>query len=57
MAEKAGWFHLPLDFAAMQEGTSYLIGEHDFSAFRASECQAKSPIRTMMQAEVQVSGR
>jgi tRNA pseudouridine38-40 synthase len=56
MAEKAGWFHLPLDFAAMQEGASYLIGEHDFSAFRASECQAKSPIRTMTQADVQVSG-
>jgi len=57
MAEKAGWFHLPLDFTAMQEAASYLLGEHDFSAFRASECQAKSPVRTITQAEVQVSGR
>jgi tRNA pseudouridine38-40 synthase len=57
MAQKAGWFHLPLDFSAMQEGASYLIGEHDFSAFRASECQAKSPIRTLTRAEVQLSGQ
>ena len=57
MAEKAGWFHLPLDFTAMQEAAAYLLGEHDFSAFRASECQAKSPVRTITQAEVQASGR
>lgn len=56
MAHKAGWFHLPLDFPAMQEAASYLIGEHDFSAFRASECQAKSPIRNLTQAEIQMSG-
>ena len=40
MATKAGWFHLPLNFAAMSEAAGYLVGEHDFSAFRASECQA-----------------
>lgn len=57
MANKAGWFHLPLDFPAMQEAASYLLGEHDFSAFRASECQAASPIRTLTQADIQVSGR
>ena len=56
MANKAGWFHLPLDFSAMQEGASYLIGEHDFSAFRAAECQAKSPIKTMSRAEVRQCG-
>lgn len=52
MADKAGWFHLPLDFSAMSEGARYLIGEHDFSAFRASECQANSPIRHMQKAQV-----
>lgn len=52
MAEKAGWFHLPLNFAAMSEAASHLLGEHDFSAFRASECQAKSPVRFMQKAEV-----
>jgi tRNA pseudouridine38-40 synthase len=57
MANQAGWFHLPLDFSAMQEAATYLLGEHDFSAFRAAECQAKSPIRTMIKAEVRQLGR
>jgi tRNA pseudouridine38-40 synthase len=52
MATKAGWFHLPLDFSAMSEAADYLLGEHDFSAFRASECQAKSPIKHLQKAEV-----
>lgn len=51
---KAGWYHLPLDFNAMNEGVKFLIGEHDFSAFRASECQAKSPVRTIHEASVNV---
>ena len=57
MATKAGWFHLPLDFSAMQEAAGHLIGEHDFSAFRASECQAKSPIRNLTRANVKVAGK
>nr|MBA3697167.1 tRNA pseudouridine(38-40) synthase TruA [Methylotenera sp.] len=57
MATKAGWFHLPLDIAAMTEAASYLIGEHDFSAFRASECQAKSPIRHLKKSEVLAAGK
>lgn len=56
MANKAGWFHLPLDLAAMQAGAKFLLGEHDFSGFRASECQAKSPIKTMHIAAVEQSG-
>lgn len=56
MASKAGWFHLPLNVAAMAEAASYLIGEHDFSAFRAAECQAKSPIRTITKAQVKAHG-
>ena len=51
-AGKAGWFHLPLDIALMQEAANYLIGEHDFSAFRAAECQAKSPVKQLHRAEV-----
>lgn len=57
MATKAGWFHLPLNVSAMQEAAAYLLGEHDFSAFRASECQAKSPIRTLHRSEVIASGK
>ncbi|MDO8349987.1 MAG: tRNA pseudouridine(38-40) synthase TruA [Gallionella sp.] len=43
----AGWFHAPLDIAAMQVAAQCLLGEHDFSAFRASQCQAKSPVKTL----------
>jgi len=37
----------PLDISAMQEGARHLIGTHDFSTFRDSLCQAKSPIKTL----------
>jgi len=56
MVDKSGWFHAPLDFSAMAEAASYLVGEHDFSAFRASECQAKSPIKRLYVAKVEVQG-
>ncbi len=42
-----GWFHRPLDEARMRDAASCLIGLHDFSAFRSSECQARSPVRTL----------
>lgn len=41
------WERQPLNVAAMSEGTKHLIGEHDFSAFRTSACQSKTPIRTI----------
>lgn len=53
---KVGWYHQKLDVALMREAAAYLMGEHDFSAFRASECQAKSPIKTLLQLSVQQSG-
>ena len=37
----------PLNIPSMQEASGYLIGTHDFSSFRASECSAKSPVRTL----------
>jgi tRNA pseudouridine38-40 synthase len=39
--------HPPLDAAAMQAAAALLEGEHDFSAFRAAECQARSPVRRL----------
>ncbi len=36
-----------LDIAAMEEGAAYLIGHHDFTTFRSTMCQAKSPVKTM----------
>jgi tRNA pseudouridine38-40 synthase len=42
-----GWFHAPLSLSAMQDAAQSLLGEHDFSAFRSSECQAKTPVKTL----------
>lgn len=53
---RAGWIHRPLDLAQMQDAASRLLGEHDFSAFRAAECQAKSPIKTLWRADVRQQG-
>jgi tRNA pseudouridine38-40 synthase len=55
-ARHAGWYHAPLDVAAMRAAASLLVGEHDFSAFRSAECQAKSPVRTLQALEVQARG-
>jgi tRNA pseudouridine38-40 synthase len=46
----------PLDLAAMQEGARHLIGKHDFSTFRDSLCQAKSPVKTLDALEVSRAG-
>jgi len=52
LAGRIGWFHRPLDEAAMARAAARVIGEHDFSAFRDAQCQAKSPVRTMHEASV-----
>jgi tRNA pseudouridine38-40 synthase len=46
-ARYAGWYHAPLNVPAMREGAAALLGEHDFSAFRAAECEATTPVRTV----------
>jgi len=51
-ANHVGWFHAPLDLDAMRAAASLLVGRHDFSAFRAAECQAKTPVRTLLVASV-----
>ena len=55
-AQHAGWFHAPLDVGKMREAAALLVGEHDFSAFRSSECQAKSPVRRIHAFSVEKSG-
>jgi tRNA pseudouridine38-40 synthase len=56
VASHVGWFHQPLDLGKMQEAAAYLVGEHDFSAFRSSECQAKTPVRTLHALEIEADG-
>ncbi len=53
---RVGWYHRPLDVDAMAEGLRGLVGERDFSAFRDAECQAKSPLRHLMEASVHREG-
>ena len=56
MTGKVGWHHRPLDEHAMQQAASRLLGQHDFSAFRAAECQAKSPEKNLRQANIRRQG-
>lgn len=46
------WSRRPLDAEAMNNAAQYLMGEHDFSSFRASGCQAHSPMRKISQIDV-----
>jgi tRNA pseudouridine38-40 synthase len=46
-AGRVGWVFRPLDAGAMQEAAALLIGQHDFSSFRAAACQARTPVKTM----------
>ena len=56
LASRAAWVHRPLDHERMREAAQELLGEHDFSAFRSSECQARSPIRRMERITVERLG-
>ncbi|MBK4734078.1 tRNA pseudouridine(38-40) synthase TruA [Noviherbaspirillum pedocola] len=53
---RAGWVFRQLDTEAMHRAAQHLIGDHDFSAFRAAECQALSPVRTMEAIRITRSG-
>lgn len=55
LAGKVGWVCRKLDLDKMREAAALLVGEHDFSSFRAAECQAKSPIKTIYSAELKGS--
>jgi len=43
----------PLDLDTMREASSFLIGNHDFSSFRSSTCEAKNPVRTLHRLEIE----
>lgn len=46
-AQRMWWTHKPIEMERMQAAAGFLTGHHDFSAFRAVECQAKSPMKTL----------
>jgi tRNA pseudouridine38-40 synthase len=55
-AHYAGWTHALLDLETMRRASLCLVGEHDFSSFRSSECQAKNPLRTMHELAIEQAG-
>lgn len=52
LAWRTTWEYRPLEVARMQAAAQYLLGEHDFTSYRALACQAKSPVRTVTRLEV-----
>lgn len=53
---RAGWVFRELNLEKMRAGAALLLGEHDFSAFRAAECQAKSPVKHMYSIDIRQQG-
>lgn len=56
MASHLSWEYRPLDEQRMARAATYLLGEHDFSSFRAYACQANSPVRTLYELSVKRAG-
>jgi tRNA pseudouridine38-40 synthase len=56
LARRVWHLACPLDVAAMQDGAQRLLGRHDFTSFRASACQASSPLRTLDRLDVRGDG-
>ena len=55
-AGRVGWVFRHLDGDAMREAAQHLMGEHDFTSFRASACQAKSPVKTLKRLDISQRG-
>lgn len=53
---RAGWVFRPIDVESMRSAAQALVGEHDFSAFRAAECQAVSPVRDLKSITISRAG-
>jgi tRNA pseudouridine38-40 synthase len=53
---RAWWIYESLDEQAMQQAAGYLLGKHDFSAFRAAGCQASTPVREIITLQVSRTG-
>ena len=51
-AGRVGWVYRQLDGDNMRRAAAYLLGEHDFSSFRAAQCQAKSPVKIIQRIEI-----
>ena len=54
--DRVWWVPRPLDHEAMRQAAAHLIGNHDFTTFRAAGCQARSPVKTLDRLEVTRTG-
>lgn len=52
LSGRVSWYYRPLDTEHMRAAAAYLVGEHDFSSYRALSCQAKNPVRTVRRLDV-----
>ena len=55
-AGRVGWVFRPLDADAMRQAALLLLGEHDFTSFRASACQARGPVKTLTRIDISRRG-
>ncbi len=55
-AGKVGWVFRPMQLEPMQQAAQALLGEHDFTSFRASQCQAHSPVKHLLRADISRRG-
>jgi len=53
---RVGWVFKPLDLEAMRQAAAHLLGEHDFTSFRASACQALSPVKMLERLDISKRG-
>ncbi|NIC40670.1 tRNA pseudouridine(38-40) synthase TruA [Aquabacterium sp. A08] len=53
---RVGWVFRPLDHAAMEAAAQHLVGEHDFTSFRAAQCQALSPVKRLHRVQIERRG-
>ena len=53
---RVGWVYRPLNLERMQQAAALLVGEHDFTSFRASACQALSPVKHLMRIDISRRG-
>ena len=56
MRSRSGWVFRPLSLEPMRQAARYLLGKHDFSAFRAAGCQALTPVKTMQDVTIEQRG-
>jgi tRNA pseudouridine38-40 synthase len=56
LAKRAGWVFRPIDVERMRAGARHLIGTHDFTSFRASGCQANTPVKDLHELKIEQYG-